>query len=143
MRTLGQKSAFIVLQRCLAFWNWVRSPEVPAGPSFPRSAAYLALTQGNGREFLGELHLFSKLVKVGSRVSAWGQHKHQGDGGTGVPEHDGEVSGLQQRQLVTVEGCASGLHIGTMHSTTSPNWTSSPPCATGVVLETRSQKHVP
>lgn len=102
-------------------WNCLRSPKVPAGPSFPRSAAYLALAQGNGRELFGELHLFSKLVKVCSGVSAWGQHEHEGGGGTGVPEHDGEVSGLQQRQLVTVQGCASGLHLGTMHGTTSPN----------------------
>lgn len=40
----------------------------PPSPSWPHS--YLALAQGDGRKLLGELHLLSKLVQVGSGVSA-------------------------------------------------------------------------
>lgn len=78
---------------------------MPAGQCCPSwaLAAYLALAQRNGRELLGELHFFSKLVEISSRVSAWGQHEHQGGGGSGLPEDDREVSGLQYRKLVRAE----------------------------------------
>lgn len=106
VRALGQEDAVTVLQGCLASPEPGEITGAPAGRSCPGSApaAYLALAQGNGRELFGELHLFSKLVKVGSWVSARGQHKHERGGGAGLLEHDGEVSGLQHRQLVVEEG---------------------------------------
>lgn len=57
-----------------------RPPPLPAGP-------YLALAQGDGRELLGELHLFGKLVEVSSGIGARRQHEDEGCGGAGVFEH--------------------------------------------------------
>lgn len=106
VRAPGQEDAVTVLQERLASLEPGEITGVLAGQSCPGSppAVYLALAQGNGRELFGELHLFSKLVKVGSWVSAWGQHKHERGGGAGLPEHDGEVGGLQHRQLVVAQG---------------------------------------
>ena len=58
----------------------------------------LALAQGDGRELLGKLHLFSKLVEVSSGVGARRQHEDEGCGGVGVFEYHRQVGCLQGRR---------------------------------------------
>ena len=46
----------------------------------PANSSYLSLSEGDGWQFLVELHLFCKLVKVSSRVSSlrwWGEGKER------------------------------------------------------------------
>ena len=64
----------------------------------PLPCLYLALAQGDGRELLGKLHLFSKLVEVSSGVGARRQHEDEGCGGVGVFEYHRQVGCLQGRR---------------------------------------------
>lgn len=59
---------------------------------------YLALAQGDGRELLGELHLFGKLVEVSGGISARREHKDEGCDGIGVFEHGRQVGRLRDRE---------------------------------------------
>jgi hypothetical protein len=55
----------------------------------------LSLSQGDGGEFLGEPHLFGKLVQVSGRVSASRQHEDERSGGGGFFKHGRQVSCLK------------------------------------------------
>lgn len=67
--------------------GWGRSPRNP-------SAADLALAQGDGAQFPGELHDVGKLVEVSGGVGAGGQHKDERDGGRRLLEDRRQVRGL-------------------------------------------------
>lgn len=62
------------------------------------SVADLALAQGDGAQFLGELHDVGKLVEVSGRVGAGGQHKDERDGGRRLLEDCRQVRGLEEEE---------------------------------------------
>ena len=73
-------------------------------------STYLALSEGDGRQFLGEPHLFSELVEIGGGIRPDWEDEDEGRGRRGVLEHQRQVGRLWGEQGRTSRELVENLY---------------------------------